>query len=255
MKVEAGRFERRLGALEIHSDFLTGGFRAVMSLGQAGNMGLGSPESPANRGEFLNSLGVEGSRVLSLPLRHSRKVWTLRDSEGRKRFEEFVEKDGGADGIVLAGRIWIGSVTVADCMPIWLLDRKTGSFGILHSGWKGTGILESGINSMAKAFGTIPEDLTVVLGPSIGSCCYRISAERAEGFRAEFGPESTEQRQIEREAAWFLDLGGANRGIAGRMDVAVLVDARICTACSPEFGSFRREGEGFTRMLALAGYF
>ena len=29
-------------------------------------------------------------------------------------------------------------VTVADCVPIYLLNGKTGSVALLHSGWRGT---------------------------------------------------------------------------------------------------------------------
>jgi copper oxidase (laccase) domain-containing protein len=161
----------------------------------------------------------------------------------------------GADGIVFGDKAWLGSVTVADCMPIWLLDRKTGAFGILHSGWKGTGILESAIGRMAEAFGTKPRHLSVLFGPSIGPCCYRVTAERAAAFRTEFGEDSACLREFEGDEAWFLDLGAANIGIAARMGVDTVVDGRICTACSPEFGSFRREGGSFTRMIALSGYF
>jgi hypothetical protein len=45
---------------------------------------------------------------------------------------------------------------VADCLPIFVYDRRGGAFALLHSGWKGTGI---------------------------GACCYAVDAARAEGFR------------------------------------------------------------------------
>jgi copper oxidase (laccase) domain-containing protein len=262
MRVELARFERRGNALELKSDSIPAAFRAIVSLANAGNMGLGFPESTSNREAFYRDLGLDGARVLSLPLRHSKTVLALGKGEGRARLDELLittagasaGASAGADGLLLADRTWVGAVTVADCMPIWLLDRRTGSFGILHSGWKGTGILESAIGLMVESYGSIKEDLTIVLGPSIGSCCYKVSAERAKGFASEFGRESVKTRDGAEGPTWFLDLGAANMGIASRLNVCAVVDARICTACSTDLGSFRREGEGFTRMLALAGY-
>ncbi|MCX7027001.1 MAG: polyphenol oxidase family protein [Spirochaetes bacterium] len=255
MRIEPAKFKQTGHALEIVSERLVNGFRATLSLASAGNMGLDFPESAANRKALYQSLEVDGSRVLSLPLRHSKKVLAPRRGEGRANLKTMLVSCGGADGLVLGEKAWLGSVTVADCMPIWMLDSVGETFGILHSGWKGTGILESALQSMTEAFGSLPGDITIVLGPSIGSCCYKVSAERASAFAAEFGSGSAIYRDNGGENAWFLDLGSANIGIAARLGVGTVVDARLCTSCSAELGSFRREGESFTRMLALAGYF
>ena len=46
-------------------------------------------------------------------------------------------------------------VTVADCMPLYLYDSVSGVFGVVHSGWKGTGIIGEALNLAKKIM--VPE--------------------------------------------------------------------------------------------------
>lgn len=231
--------------------------RAVLSLLAAGDMKLDREGgNPARQGLFA-SLGIDPSRVLSLGLAHSRRVLAVSDSRDALLLRERALEQGGADGILVSAASFIPALTVADCMPIWLFDARRKVFGLLHSGWKGTGILETAIRRLVAEHDSLPADISVILGPSIGSCCYAVPEERALGFLAEFGRESVRSEvSPEGRITWYLDLRAANRGIAERLGIGKLADLSLCTACSPYLGSFRREGaKDFTRMLALCGYF
>ena len=144
------------------------------------------------------------------------------------------------------------TVTVADCLPIFLVDAGRGAFGIVHSGWKGTGIVREALRLMAQEFGTAAADVSAVLGPCIGTCCYRVQHARYERFKADFGERAV--RLGKGPDDYRLDLRAANVELlsqAGVTDISVTTD---CTCCSPGLGSFRREGpETFTRMLAFIG--
>jgi YfiH family protein len=140
---------------------------------------------------------------------------------------------------------------VADCLPIFFEDRESGAFGIVHSGWKGTGIVRTAIKTMNESFGTQASAVSVTVGPGIGPCCYDVPLERYDAFRSEFGAAAVRRDE---EGKCFLDLRSANLALlcdAGITDVTVIED---CTACSPVLGSFRRQGpRAFTRMLAFIG--
>ena len=73
------------------------------------------------------------------------------------------------DGLVTAAAGQVLGIYVADCGPIWLADRRNGAIGLLHSGKKGTelGILKMGLQRMVELYGTRPEDVVGVLGPTI----------------------------------------------------------------------------------------
>jgi hypothetical protein len=220
---------------------------ALLSFASAGDMKFGDPRSAGNRERFLRAVGMDPARVHGLELAHSRNV--LFPSRGEAA-SELARDSGGADGIVLDDEEFAASVTVADCMPIWILDRGSGAFGLLHSGWRGTGILAVAIRAMAARLGSEPSSMAVILGPAIGPCCYEVAGERAARFSAEFGADGVRRRG----ASAYLDLRSANLSIAERLGVGQLLSVESCTSCDGRLGSYRRQGgAAFTRMLAVCG--
>jgi hypothetical protein len=106
---------------------------------------------------------------------------------------------------------------------------------------------------MEKDFGCARKDILAILGPSIGSCCYRVDEGRAAAFAAEFGESSVVKRESPGNRQVLLDLRKANLGIAREIGLGAVLDIDVCTACSANLGSFRRQGsDAYTRMLALA---
>lgn len=211
-------------------------------------MGFGDDGNRPRRCAWVRSLGFDPDRVAHPDLVHSRLVVRVDPDAGFKP----VEADGlvtrrSADGASVAL-----VVTVADCMPIFIWDRVTGAYGMLHSGWKGTGILGNSLRLMTLSYGTRARDLVVVLGPSIGSCCYTVDDDRAATFSREFGDESVVRGDDGRPR---LDLVAANRRIASDAGIETVLSLHSCTACDDRFGSFRRQGPArFTRMAAVIGY-
>jgi len=196
----------------------------------------------ANREAFLRSLGFDPSRVLGLHLVHSRRVH-FADRVGEAQAE-------GADGLLLQDASLAASITVADCMPIWLLDSDSGAFGLLHSGWRGTGILAAAVHELRRRFGSRAASMAAILGPAIGPCCYDVPEERALAFASEFGEACVSRLG----ASWRLDLRAANIALAEGLGLGALLSVEACTSCDARLGSYRRQGPAsFTRMLALCG--
>jgi YfiH family protein len=230
---------------------------AILSTIAAGDMRYLPGAINERRIAFLKARGVDSARVLSLQLRHTRRVVVQPFGQDFKTLAEAAEAQGGADGIATSNPASVPALTVADCMPIWLHDEKSGAFGVLHSGWKGTGILAEALRSMASAFGTVPDDVSVILGPSIGPCCYAVPEERATAFRAEFGVSAVlTEPGADASARFRLDLRAANLALSERLGVGKVLNVDLCTSCTIDLGSYRRQGsERFTRMLALCGHF
>lgn len=222
------------------------GLRAGLSLRAAGNMDPAGEGVLPHRARLFERLGIEASRVLRVQQVHSRFV-VAAESPGmaRRAWPE-------ADGMCAAAGPAVLAVTVADCLPVFLADRATGAFALVHSGWKGTGIAAEAIALMGRAYGTRPRDVSAVLGPCIGPCCYAVPEDRYRLFLDEYGP---------RAVAWDpavgcrLDLRGANAVLLERAGAGAVFTVADCTCCDPTWGSFRREGRDFTRMAALIGRF
>jgi len=219
-------------------------------------MKFSQSESNPARDSFFARFNLDAARVLSLELRHTRRVVVVRDPEEAGALHAKAESSGGADGILCSDSFYVPVLTVADCMSIWLFDAEHTVFGLLHSGWKGTGILSEAVHAMEKDFGSKPADISVILGPSIGSCCYSVSEERAAAFRKEFGESAAISHSDGGERHYNLDLRAANLGLSERLGIGKLLNVDLCTACSEGLGSFRRQGpQAFTRMAAFCGYF
>lgn len=221
--------------------------RAGISLLLAGNMGRAQRASDPSHGRLLAAIGVEPDRARSVAQVHSRRV-VLVDSQSPASMAAVQ-----ADGMATLRPDLLLTVTVADCLPIFLADRVSGAFAIVHSGWKGTGIAVDAIRLMGERFGTRAGDLAVAIGPGIGPCCYTVPRERHEEFRERFGRAAVAGASAAR-GDYRLDLRRANVALLeaeGVRDISVVEE---CTCCSPRLGSFRREGSGeFTRMLAFIG--
>ena len=266
--------------LPLGKDFGTRPPRAILSLREAGSMRyLPTADNPRRRA-FFEGLGIDSRRVVATELHHTRRLKLVEAREmgifpngdgetdlGSLKGPELGDggPDGaeGRDGFVFfpprpasealrgeteAGPLPVPTVTVADCMPIWLWDAVSGAVGLLHSGWKGTGILEHAIGAMVLVGKTSPDSLSVILGPSIGVCCYEVPESRAAYFETEFGSECVDRSGMRPR----LDIRAANLSIARRLGVGALLSVDACTSCDPILGSYRREGpESFTRMVAV----
>jgi hypothetical protein len=79
-------------------------------------------------------------------------------------------------------------VQVADCVPVLVADVKRKVVAAFHAGWRGTlaRIVERGIGRMRLRYGSRPEDLIAVVGPSIGPCCYSVGEEVRFEFESQF---------------------------------------------------------------------
>ena len=209
---------------------------ALLSLAAAGDMVV-KPEPGACVREETSRL-FPGKKFIWLKQEHTHTVLEAEASAAGV--------DG--DGLVTDNPDILIGVTVADCMPIFLWDVRSGAKAVLHSGWKGTGISREALKIMKTLYGTHPEDVSAILGPSIRSCCYAVSRERAESFAEEFGEDAA----FLRNGNWYIDLAAANRNILREQGVVRIKTHPECTACDTRFSSYRRQGkECFTRMLAL----
>jgi YfiH family protein len=216
------------------------GISCCLSSRIAGDMKNGG-QNP-NRLSLFAELGLNPDKVYGLNQVHSRTVLAVsRDDPPMAE----------ADGMVTSDRDISLSVTVADCLPVFLFDVRTGAFGIVHSGWKGTGIVERAICLLKELWGTEPKCLAAVLGPCIGPCCYQVDAQRAALFEKEFSAEGIRKSS----GSFFLDLKMANIKILSEAGVQNIAVCKDCTFTDEKLGSYRREGQRYTRMAALAGAF
>ncbi len=207
----------------------------------------GSLRLKSNRGEFLNSFGLDYRDLVCVKQPHSQKIVLIKSNQKGKGASNFSSAISGADGLLTKERHIPLAVFTADCLSISLYDPKNEAIGLLHAGWRGTykGIAGKAILKMKNNFGTNAKDLLVSFSPAIRKCCYEVGSNFKKYF-----PENL----IQHKNKLYLDIIGANlrQLISAGVKRSNIFDCKICTSCkNREFFSYRREGKAAGRMISL----
>lgn len=160
------------------------------------------------------------------------------------------EKDyRDVDGLITDMKGIILATFYADCVPLFLVDKKHHAIGLSHSGWKGT-VGRMGAHTlcaMKEAYGTKPEDVVAGIGPSICRGCYEVGTDVADVFAKEFPGKILPEILYEKgNGKYFLDLWRANYFVlymAGVPENQISV-TDICTCCNPEYLFSHRASQG-----------
>lgn len=158
------------------------------------------------------------------------------------------------------------AIRAADCVPLLIVDRRTGAVAAAHAGWRGlaAGVPAVAVAALERECGSRRADLVAAAGPSIGACCYEIGPDVREGFvRAGFSvadldrwflrapissPANPSMPRVEakRHAGhWFFDGWASTRDqlTSAGVPAGQVFIAETCTASHPDtFCSYRRDG-------------
>jgi polyphenol oxidase len=222
-----------------------------------------------NRRLFQSALGASDHQLIPLKQIHSDVIRLFPQA-----LADPCKGDASATnqpGLLLA-------IQTADCVPILLVDPKKRAVAAIHAGWRGTlaRITQKAVGRMQYEYGSKPADLLAAIGPSIGPCCYEVSADFVTKFTAQFAdaadyfdePRSGEEPN---PLQWLnmkppghqpppknvhLDLRKANRSqlvAAGLLTKNIYV-SDLCTACHTGLlFSHRREGPLSGRLMSAVG--
>ena len=197
-----------------------------------------------NWGMLSEAFGIPEDRFITLRQVHGTRLVSLED-----RGETVPE----GDGLVTARRGFAVGIKTADCVPILIADPDARAVCAVHAGWRGTamGIAEKAVGVMGQRYASRPEDLSAVIGPSIGPCCYEVDGPVFEALSEQGGSDRV-LRPGSREGRWMLDLPLANRIQLERagMQPGRIFTSGFCTCCRPDlFFSHRRDGAKTGRHL------
>jgi len=173
----------------------------------------------------VTSHQVHGTRVV----RHDRRPegWLIVD---------------GADAHVTALSGVLLTVSVADCIPVYLVAADRG-LGLVHAGWRGVagGILAQALEALTETTGARPDQVTMHCGVGICGSCYEVGADVLQHFgRSELRGHLDLRAELARQA---LALG-----------VPRVSQSPWCTAHQREsFFSHRRSQGQDGRLIAYLG--
>ena len=218
----------------------------ITTRGDAGDFSLGlwsgsAPVADVMRrwAEFRGAFTPGCTAVVVSRQCHGTRVrWHERAGEGWLLLD-------GYDGHLTAATGLLLGVSVADCVPVYLVARQGAVVGLLHAGWRGiaAGVLEAGLERFSTAAAISPSDVIMHCGVSICGDCYEV------------GPEvilNVTGRRV--GAAERLDLRGELVRRARERGVAEVTISPYCTRHDTGwFHSHRGSGGQAGRMIAYLG--
>lgn len=152
----------------------------------------------------------------------------------------------GFDGHITRMPDLLLSVSIADCVPVFLVGEESQTVSLVHAGWRGTaaGILEDAVGQM-KRTGTPADDLWMHCGPAICGLCYEVGPEVHSavnpGDATPDGPRPIDLRAALARRAWKLGVEPDRISVSAH-----------CTRCGePPFFSHRAGSAG--RQMGLLG--
>jgi YfiH family protein len=184
----------------------------------------------ANRRLVEEALGLEG-------LASARQVHGRRHLLAEEPEEEDAPEPPEAD-ILLSDRPGLGlMIKQADCQAVLLYEPERRALAVVHCGWRGSvaGVLGEAVARLGATFGARPEAMRAAVAPSLGPCCAEFRSWRQDL------PEVFAQFRVANDHFDFWRLSTWQLTRAGLRPGHIEVSG-ICTRCSPEFYSYRREG-------------
>lgn len=202
----------------------------------------------ANHKIMANFFKVEPDNCVYSYQTHTTNVIRITDKHrgmGIVKERDFGEVDGfvtNEPGILLI-------TSYADCVPLYFVDPVKKAIGLSHSGWRGTvaNMAKATIDKMVEEFGTNPEDVVGIIGPSICKTCYEVGEDVASQFAGFKNDVVTDKETLpDGTKKYYLDLHEANRqnflscGI--KNENIYLTD--ICTCDNPNLIFSHRASKG-----------
>jgi len=152
----------------------------------------------------------------------------------------------GVDGHATRTPGLLLTVTVADCIPVYLVDPVARSVALLHSGWRGTAarILDRGVELLVERSGSTVSNIAIHCGVGICGECYEVGSEVMAGCGLEpVGP-----------GPWHADLRAVLIDQARNLGLTKISTSQFCSGHDrPRFYSHRASGGTDGRMVAYLG--
>ena len=201
-----------------------------------------------------SAIGFPSESIVTSDQTHTTNVRVVTEEDrgcGITKPRSYTDVDGmvtNVPGLTLA-------TFYADCVPLYFYDPVHRAIGLSHSGWRGTvgKIGKVTVETMARVYGTKPEDVLAAIGPSICQECYEVSADVIEQFRGAFEEKDWNDLFYAKENGKYqLNLWKANEKIF--LEAGILPEhislSNLCTCCNPKFLFSHRASHGKRGNLA-----
>lgn len=209
----------------------------------------------SNRKLLSKKLGFSLDHWIGAEQTHDTYIAKVDHADAGKGALEYSSSIQRTDGLYTGEEDILLTLCFADCVPLFFYASNHHIIGIAHAGWKGT------VNGIAKEMvdkwnleGINPEEINVVIGPSICKNCYIVDDRVIEQVNT-WVEDDCPYQEIS-DGQYHLDLKKLNQMILLKAGVKLenIELTNYCTSCDhQEFFSHRRDHGKTGRMLSFIG--
>lgn len=156
------------------------------------------------------------------------------------------------DSLILTDKNLGVFLNFADCTPIILFDENQNIGAVCHAGWRGTASKISFLTAqkLINEFNSNPANITALIGPAIGLCCYNIGKDVFNKLSPSV--ESFQDLYQIKNDSIFVDLKNINKRQLQESGIVKIDVCPYCTVCNNDyFFSFRKENKTTSRHSAV----
>ncbi|MBU1992984.1 MAG: polyphenol oxidase family protein [Patescibacteria group bacterium] len=194
-----------------------------------------------NREKICEELGIPTDNLYYANQIHSDNILAVRERPEKNYLDGYDAFISNVPGLFFM-------VKVADCQGVLMYDDTAGVVTAVHSGWRGSvkNIVGKTVQKMISEFGCNPQNIHVVISPSLGPCCAEFTDPHAELPEC-FG------KYIDGKKCDFWRCTEDQLTAEGVLPENVN-NMRICTVCNTDkYFSYRKEGGENARNGAIIG--
>ena len=192
------------------------------------SFGVGDAEANVHHNRSLIKEALGCSTLVSAKQVHGDNVAVVANTHEDQELDGFDALITNEPGVALL-------VQQADCQAVLLYDPQNKAVANIHSGWRGSvaNIIASTVATMEEAYNSDPAHLMAAISPALGPCCAEFVNYQAE-LPADFHLFEITTNHFDFPAISSLQLHQAG---VRKEHIEV---AQICTKCSDDWFSFRR---------------
>ncbi len=214
------------------------------------NLGLHVGDDPdhvlKNRKRLAATIGIPLNHFTLSEQVHSGNVSIISEESRGKGSAKNQDAVNATDAMVTNVADICLVILVADCVPILFFDPVQRAIGVAHAGWKGTlqFIAQHAVRVMERTFSSLPQDILVGIGPSIGPCCYKVGPEIISRVETTFHTKKDYVVNESKSGEGYLDLWKANltQLLQAGIERKNIEMAMTCTCHNPDiFFSYRHQ--------------
>jgi hypothetical protein len=204
----------------------------------------GAEKSMDARRTFIASCGACSDDTVCVTQVHGATVVRAREEDRGNAANRPAGNIAEADALITDVRGLPLGVSVADCVPVWIVAENGIAGGMVHAGRAGTrqNIAGATVNALRDAYGVSPGALHAWIGPSAGPHCYEVDEATAEDFVKAGGVARGRCLDL-----WATNCNQLADAGVPRTQIGIV---GYCTICGGRFHSYRAH-KTTARNLAL----